>query len=89
MEEKKGILSKEEEEKVSGGEFNIYNPDSILKKFCRNCGSTDLTRNMKSDSHNRKIFVFHCNSCGNQWETLPMPTQMDQGDLGLSGVGKK
>ena len=78
MEEKKGIRSKEEEEKVSGGEFDIYNPDPILKKFCHNCGSTDLTRNMKFDSNNRKIFIFHCNSCGNQWETLPMPTQVDQ-----------
>ena len=38
------ILSKEEEEKVSGGDFDIYNPNPILKPFCHNCGSDDLTK---------------------------------------------
>ncbi len=82
MKEKKEALVQGQEEKVSGGKlvdsFDIYNPEPILKVFCHNRGSTDLTKNMKFDSHNRKIFVYHCNNCGNQWETLPMPIKPDQ-----------
>ncbi len=78
MEEKDMILSKEEEEKVSGGNFDIYNPDPILKPFCHECGSNNLTTGIKFDSKDRKIFVYHCNNCGNQWESLPMPMKSDQ-----------
>ena len=79
MEEKKEILSQEEEKMVSGsgGDFDIYNPDPILKVFCHKCGSDNLTKGMKFDSYNRKIFVYHCNNCGNQWESLPMPMKPD------------
>ena len=46
MEDKNKILSQEEEEKVSGGDFDIYNPDPILKVFCHKCGSDNLTKGM-------------------------------------------
>ena len=72
------ILSKEEEEKVSGGDFDIYNPNPILKPFCHNCGSDDLTKGIRFDSQGRKIFIYHCNKCGNQWESLPMPMKPDK-----------
>ena len=74
MEEKDEVLSQKEEEKVSGGDIkDIFHPDPILKPFCHNCGSRDLTKGMKFDSQGRKIFVYHCNNCGNTWESLPMP----------------
>ena len=78
MDEKDMIISKEEEEKISGGDFDIYNPNPILKVFCHKCGSYDLTTGIRFDSRGRKIFVYHCNKCGDEWESLPMPIKPDQ-----------
>ena len=78
MEDKNKVLSQEEEEKVSGGDFDINNPNPILKVFCHNCGSDNLTKGMKFDSYGRKIYTYHCNNCGNKWESLPMPMKPDQ-----------
>ncbi|MBR3364062.1 MAG: hypothetical protein IKG53_04235 [Solobacterium sp.] len=78
MEDKNKVLSQEEEEKVSGGDFDINNPNPILKVFCYNCGSDNLTKGMKFDSYGRKIYTYRCNNCGNKWESLPMPMKPDQ-----------
>ena len=72
MEEKDVILSQEEEEKVSGGVFDIQYPNPVLKVFCHQCGSENIAKSIKFDSENRKIFVYYCNDCGNHWESLPI-----------------
>ena len=79
MEEKDEVLTQGQEEKVSGGDYDIFNPNPnpILKVFCYNCGSTNLTKGMKFDSYGRKIFTYRCNNCGNTWESLPMPMNPD------------
>ena len=77
MEEKEVMLSQEEEEKVSGG-IDLPDPNPILKVFCHQCGSHDIKKGIKFDSYNRKIYVYHCNNCGNTWESLPIPMNPNQ-----------
>ncbi len=74
MEEKIEILSQEEEKEVTGGDGGkIRKHKPKIKVFCHNCGSENIAKGIKFDDKGWKIYIYHCNDCGNGWESLPMP----------------
>ena len=48
MEDKieEGFFRRKKRKRFSGGDFDINNPNPILKVFCYNCGSDNLTKGM-------------------------------------------
>ncbi len=77
MEEKIEILSQEEEKEVTGGDGGKIRKPKI-KVFCHQCGSENITKGIKFDDKGLKIYIYHCNECGNGWESLTMPRHIDK-----------
>ena len=68
--EKNKVLSKEEEEQVSGGSSVEYAAQP-MRIFCPNCKSADITpKSFAYNGNHQLMTVLHCNSCGNEWKTL-------------------